>query len=73
MEEKNKKRGGKREGAGRKKKTCKRIGFNAPEDISNILSKVDNITDYICEAIRMKAASEMKLCDCAHITSSNLQ
>lgn len=58
MEQTNR-RGGKREGSGRKKTTAKRIGFNAPQDIADILSRIDgNITDFICDAIREKAARE---------------
>jgi hypothetical protein len=52
MEEQTKKRGGKREGAGRKKFTCKRYGFNAPEDVALILESIGNKSDFICSAIR---------------------
>lgn len=52
-----KKRGGAREGAGRKKKTAKTYGFNANEQICLILEQVDNKTDFICEAI-IKLAKE---------------
>lgn len=47
-----KKWGGKRDGAGRKRTTAKRIGFNAPEDVAGILSGKKNLTEFICEAIR---------------------
>lgn len=58
MDEVNKKkRGGAREGAGRKKKTCKTYGFNADEQICFILEQVQNKTDFICEAI-LKLAKE---------------
>ena len=58
MEEKSG-RGGKREGSGLKKTTAKRIGFNAPQDVADILSLVEgNITDFICDAIREKVARE---------------
>ena len=46
-----KKHGGSRIGAGRKKTTAKRYGFNAPEDVCTILEKVDDTTSFICEAI----------------------
>ena len=46
-----KKHGGSRIGAGRKKTTAKRYGFNAPEDVCTILEKVDDKTSFICEAI----------------------
>lgn len=52
-----KKRGGAREGAGRKKKTCKTYGFNADERICLILEQVGNKTEFICEAI-FKLAKE---------------
>lgn len=54
MEEKSKKkRGGFREGSGRKKTTEKRYGFNAPPDVVEILEKVKGSkTDFICNAIR---------------------
>ena len=58
MDELNKKKwGGARQGSGRKKKTCKTYGFNAPEEICSILEQLDNKTDFICEAI-MKLAKE---------------
>lgn len=49
--EQEKKHGGKREGAGRKKTTVKTYGFNAPQNIVQILERVKNKTDYINEAI----------------------
>lgn len=46
-------RGGHREGAGRKKTTAKRYGFNAPEDVAAILEALDGSkSDYIIAAIR---------------------
>lgn len=58
MSEITKKRGGYRPGAGRKKTTAKTYGFNAPEDIRQILEKCENITEYIINAIREKAERE---------------
>lgn len=56
MEEKSKKkRGGFREGAGRKKTTEKRYGFNAPADVAEILERQPRKTDFICDAIRFYA------------------
>ncbi|WP_291584094.1 hypothetical protein [Bacteroides sp.] len=52
-----KKRGGARQGSGRKKTTCKTYGFNAPEEVCMILEQLDNKTDFICEAI-VKLAKE---------------
>ena len=49
-----KKRGGRREGAGRKKTTCKTYGFNAPEEVSKILESTPNKTDFIIQAILEK-------------------
>ena len=47
-----------------KKTTAKRIGFNAPEDVAAILSRVEgNITDFICDAIREKEAREKNRID----------
>ncbi|MBQ9073121.1 MAG: hypothetical protein IJY30_01455 [Muribaculaceae bacterium] len=46
-----KKRGGRRSNAGRKKTTIKRYGFNAPADVYAVLSKADNITKFISEAV----------------------
>lgn len=50
-QEEKRKRGGKREGAGRKKTTCKTYGFNAPEEVVAILESVPNKTEYIVRAI----------------------
>lgn len=51
-------RGGRREGAGRKKTTSKRYGFNAPADVAGILEAVDGSkSDYIIAAIRAYATS----------------
>ncbi|MCQ2195558.1 MAG: hypothetical protein MJZ28_11485 [Paludibacteraceae bacterium] len=47
-------RGGKREGAGRKKTTSKRYGFNAPKEIEMILEGVSDKTAYIIQAIQEK-------------------
>ncbi len=45
--------GGRREGAGRKKTTAKRYGFNAPEDVAAILEAVSGSkSDFIIAAIR---------------------
>lgn len=56
--ETNKKWGGKRAGAGRKKTTAKRIGINVPEDVAEILSTQNNLTEFICEAIRYYSKSK---------------
>lgn len=40
-----------REGAGRKKTTCKTYGFNAPGEVVAILESVPNKTEYIIRAI----------------------
>ena len=50
-QEEKRKRGGKREGAGRKKTTCKTYGFNAPGEVVAILESVPNKTEYIIRAI----------------------
>lgn len=49
-----KQHGGLRPGAGRKKKDItKRYGFNAPEDVAQILENIQGSkSDYIIEAIR---------------------
>lgn len=53
MEQKNKKRGGKREGAGRPKTTAKKYGFCAPDDVVTILENLDcERTEFILSAIR---------------------
>lgn len=51
-------RGGKRDGAGRKKTTSKRYGFNAPKEIEEILEKVPDKTAYIIQAILEKFERE---------------
>ena len=56
-----KKRGGRRPGAGRKKSTVKRYGFNAPANVHEVLQKVDSITEFICEAI-LKHGHDKGLC-----------
>ena len=49
--------GGRREGAGRKKTTVKRYGFNAPEDVAAILEAVSGSkSDFIITAIRAYSA-----------------
>ncbi|MBP5455702.1 MAG: hypothetical protein J6Y37_04325 [Paludibacteraceae bacterium] len=53
-----KQRGGKREGAGRKKTTCKKYGFNASEEVSKILESIPNKTEYINQAILEKFKRE---------------
>ena len=57
MEEIKKKRGGKREGAGRKATVgnVKSIALRIPQDVADILNKVEHRSKFICEAIRMKA------------------
>lgn len=47
-----KKWGGKREGAGRKKTGSKYFGFRAPKDIVEILEQVPNKSQFICDAIK---------------------
>lgn len=61
MEESAKKRGGRRPGAGRKKSTVKRYGFNAPATVHAVLQQVDSITDFICEAV-LKHGQDKGLC-----------
>lgn len=51
-------RGGKREGAGRKKTTSKRYGFNAPKEVESILENVPDKTAYIIQAIKEKFERE---------------
>lgn len=51
-------RGGKREGAGRKKTTTKRYGFQAPEAVEKILESVPGKTEYIIQAILEKYERE---------------
>jgi hypothetical protein len=57
MDETTKKRGGKREGAGRKATVgnVKSIALRIPQDIADILDKVEQRSQFICNAIRMKA------------------
>ena len=56
MESTKKARGGKREGAGRKRTTAKRYGFNAPQDVMDILEQIKgSTTGFVCDAIREKA------------------
>lgn len=43
--------GGKREGAGRKATTAKTYGFNAPQEVVEILEKQQRKTDFINKAI----------------------
>lgn len=57
-QEEKKKRGGKREGAGRKKTTFKKFGFNATEEVAEILEKIPNKTEYILQAILEKNKRE---------------
>lgn len=52
------KRGGKREGAGRKKTTCKTYCFNAPDGTVQILEKVPQKTAFIIAAVEEKAKRE---------------
>lgn len=51
-------RGGKREGAGRKKTTTKRYGFQAPAEVEHILESVPGKTEYIIQAILEKFERE---------------
>ena len=44
--------GGSRQGAGRKKKVAKYVGFGAPDDVAQILDSVPNRTAFIIDAIR---------------------
>lgn len=54
------KRGGKRDGAGRKKTTSGRYAFNAPADVDAILAAVEGSkTEFILAAIRAYAAGRM--------------
>lgn len=57
MEETAKQWGGKREGAGRKKTTggVKNLGLRVPQDILDILDKVDKRSEFIFTAVREKA------------------
>lgn len=51
-----KKRGGKREGSGRKKTVCKTYTFYAPADVAGVLEKIGRgKSQFICDAIRLKA------------------
>ena len=61
MEEITKKRGGRHPGAGRKKSTVKRYGFNAPARVHAVLEQVDSITEFICEAV-LKHGQDKGLC-----------
>ncbi|MBO4805123.1 MAG: hypothetical protein IK005_12620 [Paludibacteraceae bacterium] len=61
-QEEKKKRGGKREGAGRKKTTCKKFGFNATEEVANILENIPNKTEFIIQAILEKHEREKGRC-----------
>lgn len=57
--------GGRRDGAGRKKTTAKRYGFNAPADVSDILEAVDGSkSDFIIAAIRSYAVKNQASADC---------
>lgn len=51
METETKQRGGKREGAGRKKTTAKQIGFCATQEVVDVLADVANKSEFICKAI----------------------
>lgn len=65
MEESAKKRGGRRPGAGRKKSTVKRYGFNAPATVHAVLEQVDSIT-----VLSVRLLSSMgKTKVCADITT----
>lgn len=48
----NDKKGGRREGAGRKSDKVASIHIKIPQDIHDILSESDNKTEYVCESIR---------------------
>lgn len=57
--------GGRRDGAGRKKTTAKRYGFNAPADVADILEAVEGSkSDYIIAAIRAYAIRNRASADC---------
>ena len=57
MEAKEKKQhGGKRDNAGRKRTTSKKILFGAPKDVAEILDSVPNKTEFIISAIRAFAS-----------------
>lgn len=59
MFEEAKKRGGKREGAGRKRTTVKSYQLYATEDVVRILEAVEGSkSDFICKCI-LKAAGEL--------------
>lgn len=56
MDEKKTTRGGKREGAGRKRTAEGRIGLRIPKDVADILDGIEGSkTEFICEAIRQYA------------------
>lgn len=44
--------GGARKGSGRKKTTAASIALRIPEDVAEILAKVDNRSAFIVEAVR---------------------
>lgn len=58
MEEVKSNRGGKREGAGRKKVNVRAISIQVPQDIADILDKVEHKKEWICQAIRLLAKVE---------------
>lgn len=50
-----KKRGGAREGAGRKRKSVKSIALRIPQEVVDVLAQVKSSTDFIIEAVMEKA------------------
>lgn len=63
MEEKQEKKswGGRREGSGRRRTTARRIGFNAPQDVADILDQSGrSATEFICAAIRHYAKNNQQ-------------
>ena len=55
MEENQKKKswGGRRDNSGRRRTTARRIGFNAPQDVADIISRSGRpVTEFICDAVR---------------------
>lgn len=58
-EKKKERRGGRRESSGRKKVGVKRIVFRAPQDIVDILDTKENMTEFICTAIRELKTNEI--------------
>lgn len=49
--EQTKQRGGKRDGAGRKKTTAKRIMFGASEEVAEVMDQISDKSAFINEAV----------------------